>query len=330
MSMKKLSVIVPIYNVEEYLTACIESILDQTYQNLELLLVDDGSTDNCKNICETYVSKDDRVRLLSQSNAGQGAARNRALDIAQGEYIAFVDADDYIDRDMYSVMIRAMEETESDIANCGLVTHSGIRNANSDVPEKNRVWVGAENVLREYFDSQYINGSPCNKVYCKHLFDEIRFPEGVAREDVYIMYRLLGKCQRAVHVGQCFYHYNVRVGSSEHQEFSPKFLISIKIADDRKDYIEQNYPALLPLAQKSCYGSRLSAIKKITRSHVIKENRQVYDELLAYIKANTPYTKEQKNIRFKILYVPWLYRIEMDFRHSWRSKFKRRLLKILK
>lgn len=329
---KLLSVIVPVYNVETYLPKCIDSILNQTYDNIELLLVDDGSTDGCADICDSYVTPPSPhrcIKVIHKENGGQGSARNRALDIAQGEYIAFVDSDDYIEPDMYAVMIDALERTNSDMSLCGFVTHSSLRLAKSVIPKEETVFENAESILRAYLTTSIIGSAVWNKVYKKHLFAEIRFPEGVAREDVYILHHVFDKCRRAVHTAQHFYNYIVRDGSSEHQTFHPKFLVSIQIADNRRDMIQEKYPNLLPIGNKSSYGSRISAIKKIVRSHAVKEYRQIYDELRAYLRANPAPTKEYKKLRRLILYFPALYRLKLDFQHKYRAKLKKIVLKVL-
>lgn len=318
-----LSVIVPVYRVEEYLPTCIESILNQTYTNIELFLVDDGSPDRCGKICDEYAKKDARIKVIHKENGGQGSARNRAIDIANGDYLAFVDSDDYIEPDMYETMIEALERTNSDIALCGFKTHSGIRCVNSSVPEEEYLFHGAEEILKAYFSSPVVDGSPCNKVFLRAVFDGIRFPEGVAREDVYIMHHLFARCNKAVHTGKCFYNYIIREGSSEHQKFHPKFLISIQIADERCEFIKERFPNLIPLAQKSCYGSRMSAIKKIVRSDAVKQYKEIYDELIDYLRKNPAPTKEQERLRRMIVNFPAIYKLKMNMNYKYRQQIKK-------
>ena len=322
------SVIVPVYNVKTYLKKCIDSILSQTYKDLELILVDDGSTDGCAQICDDYLCIDERVKVIHKKNGGQGSARNCALDIAKGDYIMFVDSDDYINNDMIDYMLESLERTESDIAFCGFITHSGMRIVNSTTENKEILMNGAEEILLHYFTTNYVSGAPCGKLFRKHLFDNIRFPEGVAREDVYIAHHIFGNCKKGVHVGRDFYNYIIREGSSEHQEFSPKFLISIKIADERYDYIKNNFPNLADIANISVYGARLSAIKKITRSGAVKSHKSTYLELKKYIKDHAAPTKEFKKTRNLILYFPIIYKIKLNFSHKWRKKIKKIALKI--
>ena len=325
---KLLSVIIPVYNTEQYLLKCISSVLDQTYQHMEIFLIDDGSTDNSGRICDEYAQKDSRIYVIHKENGGQGAARNCALDRIRGDYIAFVDSDDYLEKDMYTTMIDAIERTNSDLSLCGFATHSGLRIIHSGCSEREFVMDSAEELMRRYFDSPFIGGAPWNKIYRKELFDSIRFPEGVAREDIYIMYRLLGSCKRAVHTGKPLYHYIIRDGSSEHQAFQTKYLISIDIADQRCEYIRENFPELLELAEIACYGARLSAIRKIVRSSSVKKYKSIYDDLVEYIKTHTAPTKEYERQRKKILYHPFMFTLEMNIKHKYRKRLKECLIKI--
>ena len=324
-----ISIIVPIYNVECYLEPCILSLINQKYLDVEIILVDDGSTDTCLSICKEYAKRDSRIKVLHKDNGGQGSARNMGLDKARGEYISFIDGDDYVSETMYSTMMPFFEQANCDIVTCGLITHSGVRKSLSPVPEIGAIWKDTESIMRDYLCTRFIDGSPCNKIYKKELWDDLRFPEGVAREDVYIMYRLLAKCNRIVHSGTCEYHYILRPGSSERREFNPKFLISLQIADDRRDFIKERFPALLPLAEKSCFGARISAIKKIVRSHSESKFAKILDELKDYLKRNKPFTKSQARDKWLILYLPWLYRIKMDYHYSWRQGIKKRIIKYL-
>lgn len=324
----KLSIIVPVYNVEKYLPQCIESILSQTYKNIELILVDDGSTDSCPSICDQYKEKDSRVTVIHKENGGQGSARNCGINICKGDYIAFVDSDDYVDVNMYKDMIEHIVNTGSDMAVCGMCAHSGLRDVYSVTPKTVLLWNSAEEIVRDYLLTPYVMSTPWNKVYNRKMFKTIRFPEGVAREDVYIMHHLIGMADKGVHVGKCYYHYNIRSGSSEHSGFNPKQLISIQIADDRRDYVAERFPSLLPFAEDKSYRSRISAIRKIVRSHKTKEYKEEYRGLKQYLKEHEPPTMKSRIRRFEILYLPWLFRIRQDFKNSWRQKIKSLVLKI--
>lgn len=324
---KLLSIIIPIYNVEAYLEKCVNSVRNQTYKNIEIILVDDGSPDKCPEICDRFAKEDDRINVIHKENGGQGSARNMGLDIAKGDYIAFIDSDDYVDENMYEIMIEALERTDSDMSFCGFYSHSGVRVVESTKFRNEHIWQNAEQLLEALFKVEAI-GNPCNKVCKSELFSDIRFPEGVAREDIYIMHNLYGKCSRAVHTGKSLYHYLVREGSSEHQGFDPKFLISIQIAEDRREYVRANFPRLLSYADHSCYGERICAINMIVRSGCEKLYPDILDELKDYIRNNQPDTKEFKKLRREILYFPLIYKITCNFQYKWRKKAKAFLIKL--
>ena len=186
--MKKISIIVPVYKVESYLSRCIDSILAQTYQNFELILVDDGSPDYCGEICDNYAEKDDRIKVIHQPNRGVSAARNASLDLATGDYIGFVDSDDYISINMYSDMIKLLEVNGLDIIICTAFMVKG---------DKVKGFVG-DGRLTIYDKKEILNKSlidfentAWNKVYTRTAIGDIRFPEGRLFEDTATAYLFL-------------------------------------------------------------------------------------------------------------------------------------------
>ena len=158
-----LSIIVPVYKVEKYLSACLDSILVQTYTNFELIVIDDGSPDGCADICESYAARDQRVRVIHQQNAGLAAARNRGLDEAKGELIGFVDSDDTISPDMYSVLYEAMSAGKADICVCNYrcVDEMGHPVGEEDLPIKDEVIVGVS--------VSFLNPSDFRKASCMRM-----------------------------------------------------------------------------------------------------------------------------------------------------------------
>lgn len=240
------SVIVPVYDLETLLPKCVDSILGQTYRNFELLLVDDGSRDGSLALCRKYAEADDRVRVFTKENGGQGTARNLALDHMQGDFIAFVDADDYIRPEMLQTMLTAALENDAQMAICGIATESAVRFVDAPVYDTYRVFDTKE-LLREYVTTGNIFTGPCNKLYRAELFDGLRFPDFRANEDAYIMHELLGRCKRAVHVGKCLYVQYIRPGSTEQAGVTEKNLALLECAQALTDYFEKNYPDMLEL-----------------------------------------------------------------------------------
>jgi len=254
-----ISIIVPVYNVEKYLKRCINSILNQTYKNIELILVDDGSKDSSGAICDQYAIRDVRVKVIHKTNGGQASARNMALDIMSGNYVGFVDSDDYILPDMYASMSKALIENNADIAICGTINDHLIAKKSFQYFEGEQLY-DKVNLMKAYLSTPYIGGGIWNKLYSAKLWEGIRFPILRAREDVAILHHIYGACDRAVHIGECKYVQYIRPGSTENKPFSKDLLVTVDIFQERKEYIVHNFPELqvyVELSQAIAYKSLL-------------------------------------------------------------------------
>ena len=205
----KVSVIVPIYNSESYIDKCIQSIIDQSYSNIEIILVNDGSIDNSKSICENYANIDKRIKLINQENQGVSKARNKGLDLAKGKYIGFVDGDDYIEKNMIESIISNIENTKADIGICGynIVDDRNIKIKKSDCSERNLI-IDNEQALELIFTTNKINGFLWNKIFKKELFEKVRLPEDMnICEDLYIVCKLLNEDNIISYTPQALYNY---------------------------------------------------------------------------------------------------------------------------
>ena len=192
MKNKKVSVIVPVYNMEKYLSRCVDSILAQTYKNLEVILVDDGSKDSSPAICDQYSERDSRVKVVHKENGGLSSARNAGLDVATGDYIGFVDSDDYISPEMYSVLCQCLENSDCEIANLMYVrADENGRTTPSKVPHNTDKEIEAEQFAKELM-LHTGDVSVCTKLFCAGLFQNIRFPEGKLNEQNLIWAKELG------------------------------------------------------------------------------------------------------------------------------------------
>jgi len=207
--MPKISVIVPVYKVEPYLCRCVDSILAQTFTDYELFLVDDGSPDRCGEICDEYAEKDDRIRVIHKPNGGLSDARNAALDLMTGEYVAFIDSDDWAAPDMLESMYRAAVEHQCDMAVCNICNaYSGGIREDLYVPAiKERVVEGEER-----YETLY-QPSACNKLYKSYIFKELRYPKGRMYEDTFIYHDILKQIDKLVYTGKTSYFYFVRTDS---------------------------------------------------------------------------------------------------------------------
>ncbi len=231
-----ISVIVPVYNVELYLGKCLDSLLAETFTDLEILVIDDGSTDRSGGICDRYSESDKRVRVFHTENRGLSAARNLGLDHARGEYIGFVDSDDWIDPEMYALLLNKAEETGADIVECGVFRESV--HESREICVNQTLLSGIPAVETLIFGG--IKAQVWNKLWKRTLFDEIRFPEGRCFEDVATTYKLILNAN-IVGIPQSCYHYLQR-DSSISQNHSSKSLVDYWSAhreryEDLKDMV---------------------------------------------------------------------------------------------
>jgi glycosyltransferase involved in cell wall biosynthesis len=211
--MPKLSIIVPVYNVELYLPKCLDSIINQTFTDFELILVNDGSTDSSVDICCNYIQKDSRIVLLDKENGGLSSARNLGLSNAKGQYVAFVDSDDWIDLSMYNSMISALEEMNADIVICGqkVVNMNGSLDVINTIEDS--VLYSEEEATKLILKDEKIFSFAWDKVYRKELFNNIRYPEGRIYEDTATTYKLFHRTKSVYHINEAYYYYVRRQGS---------------------------------------------------------------------------------------------------------------------
>lgn len=241
--MELISVIVPVFKVEAYLDNCIRSIVDQTYRNLEIILVEDGSPDRCGEICDAWAAKDSRIRVIHQKNAGGAAARNAGLNTASGELITFVDSDDYLAPSMYQRLYAVLRETGADIAECGYLCVT-------DDFAKSPVSHGAVTIFPTR-DALYHNlyDNCCktviwNKLYRKEILDPIRFVEGKTIDDEFFTYRVIGNASSVAVTDDVLYFYRQQNQSVMHQVYSARFLVALEAVSLRSAYIASRFPEL--------------------------------------------------------------------------------------
>ena len=243
---KKISVIVPVYNVEQYLERCVNSIINQTYENLEIILVDDGSTDRSGEMCDSFAEKDERIKVVHKENGGASAARNRGLDICLGEYVTFVDSDDWLDIHMYKDLMELMVNMDADIVECNWeVIYDEMKDIKQPVTEVTVLrQVEAEKAL---FDgSGRATILPWNKIYKKNLFKNNRFPEGMMCEDQWLLPKIYLKSKQSIYVNQKYYYYYQSPNSVMRSSFGKKNLAAlVAFEETRKLYLENGLQDLV-------------------------------------------------------------------------------------
>ena len=229
-----ISVIVPVYNVERYISQCVESILEQTYADLEIILVDDGSTDGSGSICDEYKLKDNRVVVIHKCNGGLSEARNAGLDIARGEYIGFVDSDDYIEPDMYEVLYKNCERYAADLAAARFVKFNTQGEVRKNFTENIEVF-SREEMLRLFIvgDRRYeITMSVWDRLYKRELISDLRFPVGKCYEDIVFSTKVIEKSKINVYIDRALYHYRLREDSISGEDFNDYNRAPLRIITD--------------------------------------------------------------------------------------------------
>ena len=235
-----ISIIVPIYNVGKYLPRCIESILNQTFNNFELILVNDGSTDNSGVVCDDYAKKDTRIKIVHKSNGGVSSARNAGLYVAKGEYIGFVDPDDYIDKNMYEKLYRLCIDNNSDIAICRFNREINGKIQNKESTEE-IIELNNMEAMNELFKGNLYRFSLCNKLFSKKCFNDVLFPEGRIHEDLSTTYKLFANSKKAVYIDYYGYIYVKRENSILTSTYNEKRLQAFIGWDEIIEFIDKNY-----------------------------------------------------------------------------------------
>lgn len=250
---KLISVIIPVYNVEEYLEKCVNSILDQTYRNLEVILVNDGSKDSSGSICDALARKDPRIRVIHKENGGLSSARNVGMEAATGEYITFVDSDDWIEEDGYKHLMDLMEKYGVNLVCGGNYDVDGATGERTlGVCPRKEEAVTAEEFAGRMFLWQGCDSSVCDKIFHRSLLENFRFPEGKVCEDVATTYKIVLSADGAAFSERPFYNYYHRPGSitiSTAEEITDKTFHFSRHTAVIYDYIRENHPAIAPQAR---------------------------------------------------------------------------------
>lgn len=289
-----ISIIIPVYKVEKYLEKCIQSVINQTYENLQIILVDDGSPDNCGKICDEYAKKDHRIEVIHKSNGGLSDARNKGLEIAKGEYIGFVDSDDYIESDMYEVLYNLLKQYNVDVSICNFYTVSqgkiAIKNADNGIKEYNRI-----EILKEILLDNNIQSYAWNKLYKKELFNEIKYPVGKKYEDIGTTFYVLEQCKKVVVTGSAEYFYLKREDSLVNDVTEGTILDYIDLIIDRYLYVKKNIKELEKYNDYYLVKTLITAYNDIgSIKNVSIKTKIKYDYL--YNLSNEVITNNKENI----------------------------------
>lgn len=279
MNCKKISVIVPVYKVEAYLDKCVKSIMNQTYENLEIILVDDGSPDNCGSICDEYAKNDKRVRVIHKENGGLSSARNSGLDLCTGEYVSFVDSDDWIDSKLYENLMNEINKEEVDLLEFKSVKVFDNKEEKFEDTYEYKTFIDNE-ALKSYYEDGRLQISSWSKIYKKELFDNIRFPEGRLAEDLYTTYRVLYKAKKVGFIDYTGYYYYIREDSIM-GSYKPELIRDVfEGMQQEHKFICEKAPNLKPYIDKLYFNCLLKTYAYFNQKN-ISEDMKGYKKIVA-------------------------------------------------
>lgn len=287
------SVVVPVYKVEKYLNRCVDSILQQSYSNLEVILVDDGSPDSCGVICDEYQKCDSRVRVIHKPNGGLSDARNYGIEAAKGKYLAFVDSDDWLDFDMIDILYRVLTDKNADIAECSY------RNLYADCIKEETSCSGeiicgdSLFALEGMLDWKYFKPNAWNKLYKREIIGDIRYPKGKIHEDEYTTYKYFYNAKKLAYVDISKYNYDRRrTDSITGDKFREANLDACWAFKERVHFFEENHLDSLEKKMNNAYCWQV--LHCAYECYKEKLSGKRVEELIAMVKNDIPYLKTHK------------------------------------
>lgn len=289
-----ISIIVPIYKVEKFLRKCVDSIIAQTYKNIEIILVDDGSPDKCPEICDEYAKKDSRIRVIHQKNAGLSAARNSGIRVANGEYIGFIDGDDYEEPDMYEKMFVKISENHADLCICNYRYVDEDGNdfpINWKSPLKNECCTPTEAQRKLCEDGYWYYVTAVNKLYHNRLFKAHGFKDGILHEDEFIIHHIFDSCRKIVTISDELYNYVQRNNSITGNKENIHHLDGAYAMLDRYILFKRKYSELSCFPLRDAYYIEYNMLKKIRLHKWNAEYRKILSKVLLFLIS-------EKDLRF--------------------------------
>lgn len=287
-----ISIIVPVYKVENYLKKSIDSIINQSYKKIEIIIVDDGSPDKCGKICDDYSKKDNRIKVIHKKNGGLSDARNVGIENSNGKYISFIDSDDYVEYNYIEVLYKTILKYNADIA---IVGHVVWYNQN----KIERAWyeeydAKPKKILEKILYDDKIDISAWGKLYNADLFKKIRFPKGRLFEDAATTYKLIDSSNKIAVNSLPLYNYIIRENSISTNVFSEKKMDLIISTKEMTDYISKKYPELSKACNRRLMYAYLSTLTQFVKSK--SKNRSIKKQLVIYIKNNKKLVLKDKKV----------------------------------
>ena len=279
-----ISVIIPVYNVEKYLNKCITSVVEQTYKNLEIIIVDDGSTDQSPEICDEWKKRDSRIQVVHSSNGGAGKARNTALDMATGDYVTFVDSDDYIAPQMYQVLLEQFYDGIG-IVECN---YSMVYDDSEKFKEERKIYkihtYSAMQAMHENINDHIFRQPIWNKMYRKDVIKGIYFPTGNKIDDEFWTYQAIGNASKLIYIDQKLYAYRQQEQSVMHLLDAKKRLEALKAKEERHKYICKFMPQLKTESLNNLWFTCIYQGQRVLKDKNKENLKSVYPQIKRFIK----------------------------------------------
>ena len=287
-----ISIVVPIYKVEKYLNNTIKCLVNQTYSNIEIVLVDDGSPDNCPKMCDDYVKKDKRIKVIHKKNGGLSDARNVGIDNSNGKYITFIDSDDLIEKDYIEYLYELIKKYDVDLSIAPHIIslpRKEINEGNNYEEQK----LDQKEAFKRLLLKEGYSVSSCGKLYNKKLFTGVRFPVGKLCEDNGTTYKLIDKCDFVAYGNIPKYKYIIRDESITTSKFNPRKMDLIELTDEMCSHIKNKYPELSDCTSQREIESRFAVLRQMIFSKEYYKSKEIND-IIKYIKDRKKIIKDNK------------------------------------
>lgn len=290
--MSKISIIVPVYNVEKYLEKCVNSILNQTFTDFELILVDDGSPDNSGAMCDQFAEKDERIKVIHKENGGLSDARNAGIEVAEGEYLGFVDSDDYIAEDMYDLLYANIVNEDADLSICGI--YDVYENKEPQKRIQQYMILNKAEAMKVVLEAKIVSVHAVNKLYKKEIFTHVRYPVGKITEDAAVILSILEKTEKIVIDTNQKYYYFHRANSISSNLFSKKDLNTISTWTENEKYVSEFYPELLEVAHTRVCWAYFTVLDKMMHSKLTEEEKLIQKKIVVFLRKNFVFIMKNK------------------------------------
>lgn len=312
--MPEVSIIIPVFNSENYIERCIKSVLCQTFKDIEIIIVNDGSTDKSLSICKKLAENDNKILIINQKNSGVSIARNKGLDCAEGKYISFIDSDDFVANDMIEFLVDNIKKYDSDIATCGIcdcyAQSDGTIEKKYGKNKNQRGIIDCREAMQEIFINGKVSLFAYDKLYRREIFDNLRFPEGKIYEDAAIMPMVIQKVKKIYYDFTPKYFYVKHKNSITSSKFKCQDMDIIKVSKKNFEFIKTRHPYAMKQAEFRFFWSHLALIDKMIWSHSDSES---LEHILQFVKKNKFNILKNRYFTFKRRLMFILMIISIDF-----------------